>query len=76
MKMKEKHLQQINKYNTPEDHRSHNEKVDRLLRALAIELKDLPFEKQRNIDYIINDLRDGYRFNWLEIVEHNRAFIA
>lgn len=73
--LKDIHREQVVEFNTSKDHRSQNGKVSRLLRALAIELKDLPHNKQVAIDYIINDLRDGYKFNWLGIVEHSRAFI-
>lgn len=61
---------QLGNYNTSKDHRSTNSKVTRLLRALAIELKHLPHEKQKRIDYIINDLRDGYEYNWIGAVEY------
>ena len=69
------YLKQVNNFNTTKDHRSHNGRVSRLLRALAIELKDLPYQQQKHIDHIINDVRDGYKFNWLGVVDHNRAFI-
>ena len=73
MSLRDRHLEQIGKFNTSKDHRSHNGKVSRLLRALAIELKDLPHDKQIAIDHIINDLRDGYKFDWLGIINWCRA---
>lgn len=69
------YLNQVCGYNTAKDHRGHNSKVSRLLSALAIELKDLPLDQQKRIDYIINDLRDGYKFNWFGAVEFNKTFV-
>ncbi|GAG31247.1 unnamed protein product [marine sediment metagenome] len=46
-----------------------NKKVFRLLRALALELKDLPFETHKRIDAIVNDKHDGYDYNWVGIVD-------
>jgi len=73
--LKDKAIEQTLKFGTPCDKRSENSKVKRLLHALAIELKDLPYGKQLAIDYIINDIRDGYKFNWLGVVDFNRCFI-
>jgi len=49
--------------------RSNNTKVNRLLRAMALELMDLPYEKHKRLDQIINDDRDGYVYNWLGTVD-------
>jgi hypothetical protein len=71
----EKQIEQLMGIGTKKDHRSKNKKTIRLLRALAIELKDLPCDMQKRIDYIVNDLSDGYDFNWIGAVEHNRCFL-
>lgn len=49
--------------------RSCNTKVNRFLRTLALELKNLPYATHKRIDAIINDERDGYKYNWLGIVD-------
>ena len=67
--------EQVLGFNTAQDKRSTNKKVVRLLYALAIELKDLPYEKQMALDLIVNDLRDGYKFDWLGATETSRRFI-
>jgi hypothetical protein len=76
MSLQENHITQITQFNTKKDHRTHNTKVNRLLSALACELKDLPNDKQMRIDYIVNDLRDGYKFNWLGSVDSYRRLLA
>lgn len=72
----DKYRKQISEFNTKKDKRSNNTKTKRLLSALAIELKDLPYNQQKRIDGIINDLRDGYRFNWIGAVEFNQTSIC
>jgi len=55
--------------------RNRNKKVSRLLRALALELKDLPYEVHKRIDIIINDDRDGYVYNWIGMIDWWQNFI-
>jgi len=52
--------------------KSHNTKVNRLLSALAVELKDLPDEKIE----LINDERDGYDFDFVSEVRSFRRLLA
>ena len=54
---------------------SHNTKVNRLLGALAVELKDLPDEIHIAIHRIINDEKDGYVFKWCETVRNCKRTI-
>ncbi len=67
--------EQLAAYGTNRDHRSKNSKVRRLLSALAIELKDLPHDLQLRIDFVINDNRDGYDYNWLGMTDYWRNFL-
>ena len=60
---------------TSQDHRSSNSKVDRLLSSLGCLLKDLPDDQQKEINHVINDLRDGYIFDWIGHVETWRSLV-
>ena len=55
--------------------KSQNSKVTRLLKALAIELKDLHDEKIIRIHDIINDERDGYIFNFIQCIDSANILI-
>ena len=55
--------------------KSCNTKVNRTLSAMAIELKDLPDDKQQRLHKLINDERDGYVFDWLGEVAVYRRFV-
>ncbi len=63
------------KAGTSEDRRTSNTKVIRLLKAMAVTLKDLPHNQQLELDTIINDMSDGYKFNWLGATSYNASFI-
>ncbi len=60
---------------TSQDHRSSNPKVKRLLSSLAMLLKDLPDDQQNEINHTINDLRDGYIFDWIGHVATYRSLV-
>ena len=52
-----------------------NTKVERLLSALAVELKGMPDEAIRRIDDIINDGKDGYDFDFVGEVNSYRSCV-
>lgn len=54
---------------------STNSKVNRMLAALAIELRNLPDEKIKRIHDIINDKQDGYKFDFKATCESMRVFV-
>jgi hypothetical protein len=54
---------------------SNNTKVERLLRALAVELKDLSDDKIKKIHDMINDNSDGYNFDFVSEVNSIRYFV-
>lgn len=56
--------------------KSYNTKVNRLLSALAVELRELPDEQIIRIHNLINDNRDGYNFNFISEVNSTRSFIV
>ena len=60
---------------TSQDHRSSNAKVKRLLSSLSLLLKDLPDEQQKEINHTINDLQDGYIFDWVGHVSTYRSLV-
>lgn len=71
----DKFRKQILLCGTSQDHRSSNPKVRRLLSSLALLLKDLPYDQQKEINHIINDLRDGYIFDWTSHVASYRSLV-
>ncbi|KKN56249.1 hypothetical protein LCGC14_0573940 [marine sediment metagenome] len=76
MSFNDRYFEQIANYNTKKDKRSNNAKTKRLLSSLAVVLKDLPHNQQKQIDHVINDLRDGVRFNWIGSVEVYRNLLV
>ena len=54
--------------------RRKNKKVNRLLSAIALRLKDLPDSTIIELHDIINDKRDGYDYDFKMAVENYRLF--
>ena len=56
--------------------KSNNPKVNRMLSALAVELRELPDEQIKNIHKLINDDIDGYNFDFISEVNSMRSFVV
>ena len=56
--------------------KSNNSKVNRMLSALAVELRELPDEQIKSIHKLINDDIDGYNFDFISEVNSMRCFVV